>query len=92
MFKRIDANQNEIVNAGRKLGATVFITSSLGKGFPDIVLGYKGINYLIEIKDGKKVKSQQKLTIYESKFKKLWKGSVCIITSTNDLLELLKQK
>ena len=57
---KVDDNQKEIVSALRKLGASVLITSQLKNCF-DILVGYKGINYIIEIKDGKKPPSQRML-------------------------------
>lgn len=84
--KRIDANQKEIVEAFRSLGCSVFITSAVGKGFPDIVVGFRGKNYLFEIKDGKKYQSQQKLTEPEIKFKVEWEGQFAIINCVDQVI------
>ncbi len=89
MAKRIDANQKEIVATFRKLGCSVFVTSEIGKGFPDIVLGFRGDNYLIEIKDGKKPLSQQKLTEQEQEFHREWDGNLCIIRSIEDAISFI---
>ena len=65
---KVDNNQREIVKKLRKIpGVTVSITSALGDGFPDIVVGYKGVNHLIEIKDGSKPPSRRKLTPAEER-------------------------
>jgi Holliday junction resolvase len=58
----VDANQSELVDALRKFGATVTPTHATGAGFPDLVVGYQGVNYLLEIKDGAKPASARKLT------------------------------
>ncbi len=84
---RTDANQNEIVQALRDVGASVAITSAMGKGFPDIVAGYRGINYLIEIKDGSKSPSKRRLTPDEQEFHDLWRGAAIVV---NDVDEALK--
>lgn len=89
MAKRVDANQKSIVDTFRAIGATVQIISMVGKGCPDIIVGYKGVNYLIEIKDGTKAKSGQKLTEHEQKFFDHWQGQVCLITSNDDAIALL---
>jgi len=68
---RTDANQTEIVNALRELGATVLITSQLKNAF-DILVGYKGKLYIAEIKDGTKPKSQRQLTEGEQKCKEFF--------------------
>jgi len=41
--KRVDRNQPEIVDALRKAGASVGHTHAVGQGFPDIVVGVKGL-------------------------------------------------
>jgi Holliday junction resolvase len=86
---RIDDNQNEIVKKLRDIGCSVAITSAVGRGFPDIVVGFKGFNYLIEIKDGKKPPSQRKLTSDEQAWHDQWRGSVHIVESFDDCLAIL---
>jgi hypothetical protein len=90
MPKRIDANQREIVAACRACGATVLILSNVGKGCPDLLIGYHGVNYLVEIKDGSKPPSQQKLTPAERLFFDSWRGKAFIIRTVNDAIRLLK--
>ncbi len=90
MIKRTDRNHAEIINALRKIpNLSVFSTHEVGKGFPDIVVGYKGVNYLIEIKDGKKSPSARKLTDSEIEFHLNWKGQCAIIKNLDELLEIL---
>lgn len=91
MAKRVDANQMEIVQAFRKLGASVFILSTMGRGCPDLLIGIRGRNYLVEVKDGKKVISAQKLTEREQAFFNEWKGQVCIIRSIEEVLLFIRK-
>lgn len=86
---KIDANQNEIVEALRKIGCSVQILSSVGKGCPDILVGKNGINYLIEIKDGNKPKSAQKLTPDQVEWHEKWNGSVVVVSSAEMAIELV---
>lgn len=83
--KRIDDNQTEIVKALRSAGATVRIVSSVSN-FVDIVVGFRGQNYLMEVKDGNKPPSGQKLTPGEEKFQGEWKGNVSNINSIDSAL------
>ena len=85
MPKRVDANQKVIVEAFRKRGASVLIMSSLGKGAPDIAVGFRGETYFFEIKDGKKPLSAQKLTQCEIKFMQEWNGHYAIIRNIEDV-------
>lgn len=89
MKARVDANQKEIVNILRRCGYSVAITSQLGKGFPDLVVGTHKLNFLFEIKDGSKPKSQQKLTKDEEKFKESWRGNYYVITSADDAINII---
>ena len=59
---RVDSNQKDIVSQLRKIGCSVLHTHQLGKGAPDIIVGYDLRNYLVEIKDGNRPLSQQQLT------------------------------
>lgn len=47
---RIDSNQNQIVRDFRDNGFVVHVTSGLGDGFPDILVGGMGHLFLFEIK------------------------------------------
>lgn len=88
MIKKVDANQKEIMGKLRMIpGVTVATTHTIGKGFPDIVIGYKGLNYLVEIKDGSKPPSQRKLTKDEVSFHSNWTGQ---LQTCNNFYEILK--
>ena len=86
---RVDGNQTHIVGIFRKLGATVAHTHMIGQGFPDIVVGYKGVNYLVEIKDPRMPPSKRKLTPDEQKFFDAWKGAAFVIENEQHCKDLL---
>jgi len=84
---RVDDNQSEIVAAFRKLGWYVLIISQL-KNCCDIIVSRNGRTIAVEIKDGSKPKSAQKLSEGELKFKTEWQGEYQLITCIDDLTEL----
>lgn len=86
---RVDANQGKLVEIARKMGVSVHITSGLGKGFPDCIMGFRGRNYMVEFKDGSKVPSKQKLTRDELFFHQTWSGKIHVITNEQELMEML---
>lgn len=86
MPKRVDSNQKEIVKALRGVGATVQHIHEIGKGCPDILVGYRGLNYLMEIKDGNKPPSKIKLTQDEKKWIAEWKGHVVVVNDIDQAL------
>ena len=64
---KVDANQAQIVSALRAAGAYVWII-----GLPvDLLVGYKGHTFLVEIKDGPK----KRLTALQQDFFDNWSGS-----------------
>jgi Holliday junction resolvase len=77
--KRVDLNHAEIVKKFRELGASVFDSSGIGRGFPDILVGFNGNTALVEIKSGEK----KKFTDAQLKFIAEWKGSV--VARINDI-------
>ena len=85
VYKRVDNCQVQVVKALRDLGATVQHLHAVGKGCPDIVVGFKGKNLLLEIKDGDK----KVLTPDQVNWHKLWKGQVNVVTSIDDAKLLL---
>ena len=87
---RVDRNQPEIVDGLRKFGATVKILSAVGDGCPDILVGYNGKNYLMEIKDCQKPPSKRRLTDDQKKWHGKWKGQKCVVETIAKAVEILK--
>ena len=78
---RVDDNQKQIVRFLREKGVSVSITSATGRGFPDLVCGYKGKNILLELKDGKKPLSAQALTPEQHLWHYDWKGQAAVVNT-----------
>lgn len=86
---KIDDNHTEIVNALRKAGCSVASTAGVANGFPDIIVGRFGINYLLEIKDGNKPKSYQRLTAAQKRWHERWRGQAAVVTSVNEAFRVV---
>lgn len=82
----VDANQPEIVAALRKAGAVVQHLHMVGQGCPDLLVGFRGKNYLLEIKDGSKPPSARKLTKDEAAWHIQWPGTVSIVNNADEAL------
>jgi len=87
---RVDGNQKQITKELRLNGATVAILSNVGGGVPDIAVGYKGHNFLFEIKDGAQPPSKRKLTADEGAWFEMWKGNCQIITTSEQAFEIME--
>jgi hypothetical protein len=89
--RKVDNNQKKLVEQMRAIpGVMVRHTHTVGCGFPDIVVGYKGQNYLFEIKDPTKPPSGRKLTLEERWFHDDWTGQITTIQTIDDVLSILK--
>lgn len=86
---KIDANQPAIVAALEAIGASVAITSAVGRGFPDLVVGMRGRNWLLELKDGDKSPSRRTLTPDQIEFKARWRGHWAVVTSAEEAIDVV---
>jgi hypothetical protein len=86
---RIDANQPLIVKALREAGASVLSLSPMGSGCPDLLVGFGGRNFLMEIKDPTKKPSQRELTDDEKEFMRAWLGQVTVVETADEALEFI---
>lgn len=88
---RVDGNHAAIMLALRAIGASVADTSAVGQGFPDLVVGLRGRNWLIELKDGSLSPSRRALTPAQVEFKATWRGQWAVVTSPDEALELVSR-
>lgn len=65
----------------RQVGATVVDLSAVGKGCPDLLVGHRGVTYLLEVKN---VKGKNKTTPDQDVFYAWWRGAPVTIVRTAD--------
>ena len=81
---RIDRNQSQIVSILRELGCTVTSLSDTGGGTPDLLVGHRGVTYLIEVKQRK-----GKLSPHQQRWHAAWRGApVLVIHCAEQILDL----
>lgn len=81
---RIDKNQSSIVDALRRVGASVQSLADVGGGCPDLLVGLRGRNYLMEVKASNKM-----LNAKQKEWHQTWHGDVHIVRSPEDALGVL---
>lgn len=86
-YKRVDDNQAKVVRALRAEGMTVQHLHAVGRGCPDLLVGWKNKNILLEIKDGTKA---WKLTPDQVIWHHNWQGQIAVVTSPEDAVEKVK--
>jgi len=74
------------------MGCSVADTSGVGDGFPDLVAGYGGQNFMFEIKDPAKPLSRRKMTVDQVIFHAAWRGQVAVIHTLRDALEIMGRR
>lgn len=87
---RVDANQAAIVAALREAGASVQPLAAIGRGVPDLLVGFAGRNFLFEVKDGDKRPSKRRLTEDETRWLAAWAGQAVVIESAADAIAALE--
>ena len=83
--KRVDSNHSLVVKTLRELGCSVFDTSSVGRGFPDLVVS-KGATALVEVKRD----ATAPYTKSQLEFLKNWQGTVSRIHDIEGAINLVK--
>lgn len=88
---KVDSNHLEVVNALRSCGAFVLDCSALRNAF-DLLVGFNGQLYIVEVKDGNKPPSARKLTSGELKCKEMFESvgvKYHVITSVAEAISLI---
>ena len=80
-----DANHGEVVDALNAAGASVIDTSSMGGGFPDIIVGYAGKTMLMEIKNPKTGYGKRGLNKNQVIWKDRWTGGPYAVVSSAEM-------
>lgn len=81
---KVDSNQAKVVAYLRGLGMTVQPLSAVGQGVPDLLVGFRGMNFLVEVKDGERFPSERVLTKMQQEWHAMWGGSVIVATSAEE--------
>ncbi len=90
MFRaaRTDENQKFIVEYLRQHHMEVQHLHSVGKGCPDLLVGYKGVNVLLEIKRD----STKKLTPDQIIWHHNWKGQVATVATNEEAFNAVMEQ
>ena len=88
---RRDDNEPAIIEALRGVGASV--TQLDGAGVPDLVVGWRGKTYLIEVKDGSKAPSKRRLTPAQRDWHAAWRGgSLAVVVDVDAALAAIGEE
>jgi hypothetical protein len=92
MNRRVDQNQQQIIDCLRQAGASVQVLSEFGRGVPDLLIGItthqgKAVNVLVEIKNPA---GRCDLTDAERRWISAWRGQIAICRTPEEALAVLE--
>lgn len=70
----VDGNHGKIVAALREVGATVQSLAELGDGTPDLLVGFRRVTYLLEVKNPEQDANKRRLSAQEAEWHTIWRG------------------
>jgi hypothetical protein len=85
----VDGNHREIVRALEQIGASVQSLATIGDGCPDLLVGYHGRNWLMEIKDPRQDPCKRELRPDQRRFFIRWRGQVAKIETVDQAIALV---
>jgi hypothetical protein len=88
---KVDANQAEIVEALREIGCSVQPLHMVGRGCPDLLVGYRKNNWVFEVKDGAKPPSKRRLTPDEQDWFDDWRGTAVVVKSAEEAIKYVSE-
>ena len=84
---RVDKPQKDIIRALQMMGATVTVIQSKEAGCPDLIVGFRGTNYLVECKTPK----IGYLSPIQKEWHDEWRGlRPIVLTSADDAITFIK--
>ena len=79
------------MSALRSCGATVHSLATVGDGCPDLLVGWRGMTILFEVKDGSKPPSKRRLTQEQVDWHAAWRGgTLAVVCDVESALRVLK--
>ena len=81
---RVDANQADIVAALRAIGASVQCLHTVGMGVPDLLVGLRRVNVLLEVKT-----ARGRLNKREREWHRDWLGQVHVVRNVEEAIAVV---
>lgn len=81
---KVDVNQKDIVAELRAVGASVEPLHAVGRGVPDLLVGFRNDIWLIEVKSPTAKKRNEGKTDHQVKWHGDWRGKPVVVVRTAD--------
>lgn len=83
---QVDQNQRAIVQALEAMYCSVADTSALGDDFPDLIVGYRKRNILLEVKNPAQPKGKRRLRPGQQTWHDAWRGQVAVVETVEEAI------
>ena len=85
----MDSNHADVVAALRRVGASVVDLSRVGHGCFDLLVGYRGRNFCLEIKANDTAARRENWTPEQQALFLLWRGNYDVVTSPEQAILII---
>ena len=85
---RIDDNQAAIAIALQEAGFTTQSLAAVGLGCPDLIVGFAGVNILLEVKNLEASRKPGKMSAEQLAWHGRWRGQVSVVHTPEEALEV----
>lgn len=82
-----DANHAEIVRTLKECGCSVLDLAGVGSKCPDLLVGFRGANTLMEIKTDSRNKYLRQHEEKQREWREAWRGNACLVTTPHEALK-----
>jgi len=89
---RVDENQKVVVAALKQAGATVELLHAVGKDVPDLLVGFNGMNFLIEVKNPNRKSPRGRIRPSDNMhadWHAAWRGQVATVWTELEALQVI---
>ena len=83
---KVDGNQGDIVAALEAVGASVQSLAAVGNGCPDLLVGFRGTNFVIEVKDPAQPANKRRLNSHQKPWHAEWRGRAHLVETVEQAL------
>lgn len=82
--RAVDANQGDIIAVLQAAGATVRTLQLEAQGIPDLLVGFREINYLMEVKTVRGKLNPRQVAFFET-----WQGQKAVVRTVAEALAVI---
>ena len=84
---KVDGNHAAIVKALQDAGICVQSLAAVGQGVPDLLVSWRGVNVLLEVKDPAQDPCKRALTAAQKEWHARWSGQLAVVETPEQAID-----